>query len=437
MKKFRVLATALAAAAFLAGCGGSDPGNQSPRVAFTQMVNFGDSLSDVGTYKTSIIGANGGGHFSINGDLTASGLAYTNWTEYLASTLQLAQPCAAEVGLASVGALYFLAQTPVDSATCLSYAQGGAEVTNPYGPSNAYLYTHYGSSSGQLGALTKPVVSQIASYLATHTSFNANQIVTVLAGGNDLFIDRALTVDAQVAGILAAEQAGQITQATAATMITTAASNAVAQMTLAGTQLAALVNSQIIANGATHVVVVNLPNVANTPDNAAWVSSGAGVYVEPLHPHLTLDMTNAFNNALAAGLGVDTTASVQASTMSQVAWVDAFAASNDQLVHTSTYGLTNLTTPACNLPAATAVPTATAPTPAVTGLTIPGVGFIPLASSLVCTKNTLITDSANVTATDATGVLHYLYADTVHPTPFGYKLLAELVSEKLAIKGWL
>ena len=210
-----------------------------------------------------------------------------------------------------------------------------------------------------------------------------------------------------------------------------------AQMTLAGTQLAALVNTQIIANGATHVVVVNLPNVANTPDNAAWVSAGAGVYVEPLHPHLTLDMTNAFNNALAAGLGVDTTASVQASTMSQVAWVDAFTASNDQLVHTSTYGLTNLTTPACNLPAATAVPTATAPTPAVTGLTIPGVGFIPLASSLVCTKNTLITDSANVTATDATGVLHYLYADTVHPTPFGYKLLAELVSEKLAIKGWL
>ncbi len=31
----------------------------------------------------------------------------------------------------------------------------------------------------------------------------------------------------------------------------------------------------------------------------------------------------------------------------------------------------------------------------------------------------------------------YLFADSVHPTPIGYRLLAELVGEKLAIKGWL
>src|SRR5476651_544138 len=110
MKKFHVLATALAAAAFLAGCGGNEGGNQAPRVAFTQMVNFGDSLSDVGSYKTDIVGANGGGHYSINGDFSAAGLKYTNWTEYLAAQLQLAQPCAAEVGLASGGQLAFLAQ---------------------------------------------------------------------------------------------------------------------------------------------------------------------------------------------------------------------------------------------------------------------------------------------------------------------------------------
>lgn len=433
MKKFHVLATALAAAAFLAGCGGNDAGDQSPRVAFTQMVNFGDSLSDVGSYKTAIVGANGGGHYSINGDFSAAGLLYTNWTEYLAAQLQLTQPCAAEVGLASVGALAFLAQAPVDSTTCLSYAQGGSEVTDPHGPGNAYLFTAYGSTSGQLGQLTKPVHDQIATYLAGHTSFTDSQLITVLAGGNDLFIDRALTVDAHVQGILQAEQAGQIDAATAATMIAAAASAAVDQMTLAGQQLADLVKTQIIANGGKHVVVVNLPNVALTPDNALWVTTGAGVYVEPVHAHLTLDMTNAFNTALATGLSVTTAGNGnQSSSLPEVAWVDAFTANTDQATNPAAYGLTNVTTPACKLDG----------TAGSTGLTVPTgpstTTFVPLASSLFCTANTLIaTDSANVTATDATGLLHYEFADTVHPTPYAYRLLAELVGEQMAIKGWL
>ena len=43
----------------------------------------------------------------------------------------------------------------------------------------------------------------------------------------------------------------------------------------------------------------------------------------------------------------------------------------------------------------------------------------------------------NVTPTDATGLMHYEFADTVHPTPYAYRLLAELVGEQMAIKGWL
>jgi len=438
MKKFHVLATALAAAAFLAGCGGNEAGDQSPRVAFTQMVNFGDSLSDVGTYKTAVVGANGGGHYSINGDFTAAGLPYTNWTEYLAATLKLDQPCAAETGLQSTGQLFFLAEAVVDHASCLNYAQGGAQVTNPYGPGNAYLYTHYGASSGQLGQITKPVHDQIAAYLAAHTAFSSDQIITVLAGGNDLFIDRALIVDAQTQATLQAEQQGQIDAATAATMIGGYATAAVQQMTTAGTQLATLITGQIIANGGTHVVVVNLPDVSLTPDAAEWLTAGAGFYVDPIHPHLTLDMTNAFNAALATGLGVTTVNGRAVSSHAEIAFVDAFTASDGQASNPSAYGLTNITTPACRLPDPNATPLAAAPTPAPTGLTVPGVGWIPLSSSLFCTGNTLIdADTANATATDATGLMHYLYADTVHPTPYGYRLLAELVGEQIAIKGWL
>jgi phospholipase/lecithinase/hemolysin len=172
------------------------------------------------------------------------------------------------------------------------------------------------------------------------------------------------------------------------------------------------------------VVVINLPDVSLTPDNGTWLTTGAGVYVQPVHPNLTLDMTTAFNTALAAGLQID--AASQTSALSTVAWVDAFTASQDQAANPSSYGLTNVTAAACDL--------------GKTGVTVanPPIGFVPLASSLFCTKNSLIAiDTAHVTATDPTGVLNYEYADTVHPTPYGYRLLAELVGLKMAIKGWL
>jgi outer membrane lipase/esterase len=421
MKKFRVLITAVAAAAFLAACGGSNPGDQSSKVAFTRMVNFGDSLSDVGTYKTQIVGGSGGGHYSINGDFSSSGLPYTNWTEYLAATLQLSQPCAAEVGLASVADLSFLAQTPAFNANCFSYAQGGARVTVPYGPGNSFFYTNFGSTSGELGQLTVPVATQIANFKSV-SAFTDTDLVTVLAGGNDLFIDRGTIVDVAVQTALVTG-GGTIT-ADGAASIAAAANAAVQAMSDAGAQLAALINTQIIAGGATHVVVVNLPDVANTPDNALWTTTGAGAYVEggatPIHAHLTLDMTTAFNTALQAGLfGTNPTDSLPT-----VAWVDAFTQSDMQLTQPATYGLTNLTTPACDL--------------TKTGVSVPSIGLVPLASSLFCTKNSLIAPPADtVTADDPTGVMFYLYADTVHPTPFGYRLLAEYASLQMVIKGWL
>ena len=84
-------------------------------------------------------------------------------------------------------------------------------------------------------------------------------------------------------------------------------------------------------------------------------------------------------------------------------------ASEDQATHMAQYGLDNVTTPTCTS-----------------------------SSSLVCTKNTLIGAVAPAaSAAAATAANTYEYADSVHPTPYGYRLLAELVSEQLAIKGWL
>ena len=91
---------------------------------------------------------------------------------------------------------------------------------------------------------------------------------------------------------------------------------------------------------------------------------------------------------------------------SGVLLVDAYTASRDQAADPAQYGLTNATTPACDLSAPSN----------------------PLQSSLTCTDS-------NVLA--GTDVSKFLFADAVHPTPYGYRLLAQLVAQKMAARGWL
>jgi phospholipase/lecithinase/hemolysin len=367
MKKFRVLAAALAASAMLAACGGSGPGDQTPRVTYGKMVNFGDSLSDVGTYRVSFVAVSGGGEYSINGVAT-----YTNWTEYLAAQLGLTAPCAAETGLNTIEAIVGFPPVPATfhntgAAPCYDYAQGGARVTNPIGPGNAALVNPADPNtySNAIGQLTVPVTTQIDNHLAVQPTFAADDLVTVFAGGNDLFINLA-TFSATVA-------AGGDPNA--------AAQSAVGAMVQAADDLAGYVQNKILANGATHVVLINLPDVSLTPmglENAA---------AQPL----ILQMTQAFNGELATKLPAS----------DAILFVDAFTTSQQQAAAPAQFGLTNVTDPACDLTKA--------------------------ASSLLCTKLTLI--NADVT--------FYEYADTVHPTPYGYRLLSQLVTQQMAIKGWL
>jgi phospholipase/lecithinase/hemolysin len=383
MKKFRVLAAALAASAFLAGCGGSDPGDQTPRVAYGHMVNFGDSLSDVGTYRVSFVEAAGGGYYSINGDTSAE-LPYTNWTEYLAATLQLSPPCAAETGLNTLPGFGLPPAVPPTfhdaGGACLNYAQGGARVTQPVGPGNSQLVMlgHPDTYSNAIGQLTVPVKTQITNYL-THGNgkFAAGDLVTVFAGGNDMFMQVA-TFNAMIAG-------GATPQA-AATAVVTA-------MGQAGGEEAAYVKGLILANGATHVVVVNLPDVSLTP------YAIAAEHVSPGAQQLVLQMAQTFNQQLAAGL---------AGAGAGVLQVDLFTASEAQSANPAQYGLTNVTTPACDLQV--------------------------VSTSLLCTQKTLLGAATGQVPAD---IQTYAYADSVHPTPYAYRLIAQLVSQQMALSGWL
>jgi phospholipase/lecithinase/hemolysin len=279
------LAAAVLVSTVLTGCGGGSGSSDLPaKPKFTALVSFGDSLSDVGSYKTSpTVASFGGGQFTIN---AASGVA-TNWTQMMAAGLSLPAPCAAVTG--GIGAT----RSPATGATagCYGFAQGGARITSASGVGNVGTIA---------GPMTEPVVTQISNYLTTNTSFNREQLVLVMAGANDV-----------------------LTQAGAVGLGLPAAS-AVQAVQTAATELAAEVNTQIIGNGAKHVVVMNIPDIANTPYGTSRGATGQG---------LINTLVTAFNTQLRASLPDS----------ANVLNVDAFTASHDEFVNPGKYLLSNVT----------------------------------------------------------------------------------------------
>ncbi|MGI9132628.1 MAG: SGNH/GDSL hydrolase family protein [Rhodoferax sp.] len=452
--KPRFLMAAIAAAALSAACGGGGNGDQSPAIKYTAVVSFGDSLSDPGAYAQGLINAkiiadtSKGGMFTVNGIAGAPGstpVPSYNWAQLVAASAVGKPSCAARAG--GFG-------TPPAAVTgCTNYAQGGSRVKNAKGVGNPV-------GAGFTGAaLTEPVVTQIANYLAVNGgSFSGTELVTLLAGANDLFgaTDR-LTADANTAGGAALAQSlvtqlaalappanqlaasaaigtaigteavkptataqsiigaavvaaathaatnGYTTTALAnATAIGTAAgaaavaagnayaagtgaANAMADMAAAATDQADAIKG-MIAKGAKHIVVVNIPDVSTTPMALAKDKS---------QQQLVLVLTSTFNATLKAALqpgGV---------TLPEVLLVDGFTEVQHMTANPSAFGITNVTDMAC--------------------------GANALSSSLVCNPGNLV----------AGDVSHYFYADSVHPTPYGHKLTAQVVNRALILAGWL
>lgn len=352
---------AAAAAVLLAACGGGGDGDQAPRVQYGKIVSFGDSLSDVGSYATPGVVASGGGKYTVNGSSAKI------WIERLAAQVGVAAPCAAEVGLESVPGtpVAGLAAPRSAKAGCFAYGQGGSRITNPIGVANAATFP--ADPNGAIGQLTVPVLTQINNHLgASGGSFAANDLVLLLAGGNDLFVQLA-TFGATVGGGGDPAAAGTA---------------AVTAMGVAGAEMAGYVKALIVSRGAKRVVVVALPDVSLTP---------LGQSQQPGVQQLILQMSQVFNQQLVAGL----------QGTPEVLFVDAFKQSQDQYRNPGQYSVTNVQVPACNR---TLAPT-----------------------SLLCSSATLVAGDTS----------RYAFADDVHPTPYGYQLLAQFVAAKMAAAGWL
>jgi len=449
------LALAVLTAAVLTACGGGgtspNGGDQTNKLTFTNQVSFGDSLSDVGTYRVGAVAAAGGGKFTINGDSTAKNedLNGKIWLDFMAAQLNLPAPCAAQTGLQGDASRGFSVPI-VTYANCYNYAQGGARVTNPIGPGNA-------QAGSPIGETTVPLVTQIGNHLAkVNGKFTGTELVTVVAGGGDILFQLGTltqvgtTAGAQAFGTAlatrlaagatdprAAAQAIGIAIATenarpgktdqsvvqaavgaaarqpgnqavaqpavygpivAAAQLdgTTAGNNAVAAYTTAN---AARLVTEMGTAGAQMAALVKNELIAkgakyvivgNLPD----VASTPAAKTRPVAiQQLATAMISAFNTQLKNGLGADD---------ARILYTDLYTVSNDQVKNPGPYGLTNTSTPAC---AANALGT----------------------TSLICTAN-------NTVAGD---VSRYMFADETHPTPFEYDLIARYVLKDMAVKGWL
>ncbi|NYH13769.1 SGNH/GDSL hydrolase family protein [Paraburkholderia bryophila] len=401
----RVTQIAMASTAFamLVACGGGSDNNNNASSTPAggvklQVVSFGDSLSDVGTYAPVIQSSFGGGRFTTNpGEVWTQKVA-----EYYGGTLSAAY-------LGGFG-------KPLVAAGGFGYAQGGSDVVNPQGE---------GWAPNSMAATTVPVVTQVANYLSANTSFNANQLVLINGGANDIFQFAGTTANLTALATALATQYPQLVAAgqlpnTPAGQVTFIAGYLQQlpnpQIATAAAQLAAQIQT-IVGSGATHVVVSTVPDIGNTPQGVQANAASPGAAA------LLTGITAAYNGILLQNLQARGLVGT-----GKVIVADAFTWLDQQLPNYQALGFTvSNTGTACNLSSmvANATAYATANPSATNGLTPAQYGS-QFGSSLFCSPQTYTVAGADQT---------YMFADLVHPSTHLHALFAQYVTQQIAATG--
>lgn len=374
-----------------------------PVGGFKHVVVFGDSLSDDGAYTLAAISVYDAPPFNVpftglpyaaGGQFTVNGAPTGNWTDVLSSELGTSLSPNI-IGYGTPAGVFYLGlggptptptycafSAPISSgfADCTNFAQGGSMVTNPSG---------IGHTSG---ALTVPVVAQVQSYLTQFGgSFNSNQLVTVLAGNNDIFTALG-TVAADEAGGIPTEQA----VATAHATVEQAADDLAAQVKL------------ITTNGGTYVLVFTLPDSSLTPFGRGLPYTGASPAVAPPSGYVcdnTLTLTPCF--LLSNLVQVFNQRLLNDLQGQPVKVLDGYALVNEEIANPSQFGFTNTTQPVCD----------------IYGPVLSNLGN----SSLFCNPDTLVNGLDPNTS---------LFADDVHPTPVAHQVIAGAAAQAIKGFGW-
>jgi phospholipase/lecithinase/hemolysin len=356
----------------LVGCGG---GSNKPPIS--KVYVMGDSLADVGTfgYKFTVQNANDPKGFLVWPQLVANAFGLDGSAQCNFYTSQ-----SSSFGINS-------------TAGCTNFAIGGSKV---------FVNASNGGANNP-----QTIGTQLAQKVARLGDYSSTDLVLIDGGGNDM-VD---LVTAQLSGTTAFQTflAQQLDNTTITTLLTqdpTGASAAAAYMQTLATNFYAQIKAQTLDKGATHVGLLNMPDITLTPEVKSTLAQvqaqQGGVYAQALQAGIRT-WTGVYNTKLKALTNGDR----------RVALIDFYAELTDEIANPSTYGLTNAQDMAC---------------PA-TGYSLSSLAY----NYSVCTDAALDATAGKTAGWWKT----YAFSDGFHPTPYGHQLLANSVSRGLSRAGWL
>ena len=385
LTRIAAASAALLGSLLVAGCGGGASADTTPKVSISSVKVFGDSIQDSGTF---------GYKFTVQ---SADNLIY-------------AERVAANYGQTLCNFYVFTGTTFAANTAktgCTNFAIGGGRIT----------YT--GAGAGPTNPLNVGV--QMATYASVGT-YAATDLVIIDGGGNDSadLVGAYLTIPKDHAAAYSALLGTLLTPTQIGTALaggaTTTAQIGATYMTALADKFYASIKASVLDKGATHVVVMNIPDVTFTPrfqmvlDSVAAASGGGatGAAARAQSQALFQGWMTAYNTELATKLAGD----------DRVIVIDFFKAFQDQVATPAQFGLTNATTPACP----------------ITGV---GGDGLPTYTFPTCTATALSAAPPAGVSGGADWWKSYAFSDSFHPTPYGHQLTQQLIAKSLAAKGWL
>jgi outer membrane lipase/esterase len=381
LTRIAAASAALLGGLLVSGCGGGATADTTPKVSITSVKVFGDSLQDSGTFGYKFTVQASSNPIYVERIAANYGQTLCNFYTFTGTT--------------------FAANTA--KTGCTNYAIGGGVIT----------YTGTGGA-----AVPLTIGTQMATYAASG-SYTASDLVIIDGGGNDsaAVIGAYLKAPSDSAASYAALlgtllTSSQITTALTGGTTTTAAIGGT-YMTALADKFYASIKASVLDKGATHVVVMNIPDITYTPRfqmvldsiSAAYGGGTTGAAARAQSQALFQSWISSYNTELSAKLAGN----------DGVVVIDFYKAFQDQVATPAQFGLTNVSTPAC---------------PA-TGVDSSG---LPTYTFTTCT-DTALSATAGKSSTD--WWKSYGFSDSFHPTPYGHQLTQQLIAKALAIKGWL
>ena len=376
--KLKLLAAALSTAGLLVACGGGGGADITPKAKVTSVKVMGDSLSDSGTF---------GFKFTVQGNDT-DGKPYQVWPERIAGLYNTSLCPHYIAGSADL--------VPVTvKPACTNYAIGGGMI-NPQG-----------------AAANTPlsIVNQIKD--AGAAGVTGDDLILIDGGANDAaaLITAFLTAKAAPSTggpALMTFLGSKIDSATLQTLAGQGDQGLIQAgglyMQLLAKGLAASIQSELLAKGAVRVALLNIPAITMTPKFTAvlkQIEQQQGAQAAADSAKLFDGWVQAFNSTLQTAVGGE----------SRIAYVDFYTEFKGQIANPAQYSFTNATVPVCSV-----------------------IGIDDAIQTCTADKLTAAIPKGE---TSPDWWKSYIFANSFHPTPYGYQQMSQLVSRSLARAGWL